>query len=248
MIEAERLHLFEEAVQGARRAAVGRFASSLSHALGTPLNVIAGRAAMIGMMEEIDAQEARENARIIEAQVKNITDLLQRALKFAREGTPAAESFDVRAMAGRVVDLLTPIAQARGVQVELGPGQPFQVALPASRIFEILAGLAAWGIERAPEGSAIVIGPRQAELQPPPAERGRARGGRLALIQITCPGASLPLSLLEHVYEPWLASGIEERDTALTLAVAFGVAREHRGWVEAQLDAQAVTFSVCLPI
>jgi two-component system, NtrC family, sensor kinase len=248
MTEAERLLLLDEVVQGARRGAVGRFASSLSHALGTPLNVIAGRAAMIGMMEELDPNEARENARIIEVQVKNITGLLQRALKFAREGTPLPEPFDVRALLGRVVDLLTPIATARSATIELCEGDPFTAALPASRVFEIVAGLCSWAIGRVPEGGAVVITSRLAEMQPPPSERGRARGGRSALIKIACAGASLPLGLLEHVYEPWLVAGVGERDTALTLAVAFGMAREQRGWIEAQVDAQGTTFSICLPV
>jgi nitrogen-specific signal transduction histidine kinase len=58
----------------------------------------------------------------------------------------------------------------------------------------------------------------------------------------------LPLAQLEHVYEPWLVQGIEDRETALTLAVAFGIAREHRGWIEAAVDASGTTFSVCWPI
>jgi two-component system, NtrC family, sensor kinase len=248
MTEAERLIVLDEIVQGARRGAVGRFASSLSHALGTPLNVIAGRAAMIGMMEELDADEARENARIIEVQVKNITELLQRALKFARDGQPPAEPFDLRALVNRVVVLLAPIASARAARIELAPGDGFTTALPASRVFEIVVALASWAIQRVPEAAAVVITARQAELQPPPAERGRARGGRSALIQIACPGAELSPALLEHVYEPWLAQGSDERDTALTMAVAFGIAREQRGWIEAQVDAQGTSFSVCLPI
>jgi nitrogen-specific signal transduction histidine kinase len=220
----------------------------LSHALGTPLNVIAGRAAMIGMAEELDANDVRENARIIETQVRNITDLVQRALKFVREGGPEPARIELGALALRVASLLGPLAASRDVSLALEPGESIEAVVPVSRLFDVLAGLTAWGVSRVTPAGSVAISLRRGEPHPPPVERGRARGGAAAVIEIACRGTALPLGMLEHVYEPWLHDGSVDRDTALTLAVAFGIAREHRGWIEAAVDDSSTTFRVCWPI
>lgn len=247
MTEAERVRLLDDAVRGARRGAVARFASSLSHALGTPLNVIAGRAAMIGM-GEANVEEMRENARIIETQVKNITELLQRALKFVRNGAPPAEPTDLRALVQRVAGALAPLAESRRVTLSVVDGEPAYAVVPASRVCEVVAALASWAVARAPADGSVSIALRSAQVEPPPLERGRARGGQSIVVDVACSGISLPESLLEHVYEPWLAGSAEDRDTALTLAVAFGVAREHRGFVDVHRDGERTELSVCWPV
>lgn len=247
--DAERARLVEELSTGGRRGAIARFASSISHALGTPLNVIAGRAAMIGMSERLDADEIRQNAQIIEAQVRNISDLLQRALAFARAGAPEPSPTDLRALAENIVRLLRPLAVARDVGIELVPGQPLAAPVPESRVRDALAVLASWAIGCAPPRTTISLSVERAEsVKPPPGERGRARGGASALLRVRCPGVRLPVETLEHVYEPWLAAASGDRDSAIALAMAFGIAREHRGFVEASGDDEAMSFVLCWPI
>jgi signal transduction histidine kinase len=247
--DAERARLVDELAIGARRGAIARFASSISHALGTPLNVIAGRAAMIGMSERLDANEIRQNAQIIEAQVRNISDLLQRALAFARAGAPEPNPTDLRALAGSIVALLRPLAGARQVGVELAAGPALSASVHESRLRDVLAVLVSWAVGCMEPGTELTVAVERAEtVKPPPGERGRARGGPSVLFRIHCPGVRLPVEALEHVYEPWLAAAGGDRDAAIALAFAFGIAREHRGFVEAVGDDAATSFVICWPI
>lgn len=239
--------MLDDALRGARRGAVGRFASSLSHALGTPLNVIAGRAAMIGMSDD-ESRDARENARIIEAQVKNITDILQRALKFVRDGTPGAERLNVSELVERVAAILEPLAASREVAIEVANGHPVVVSVIPDRVFDITLTLASWAVGNVPRGNKVRIRVDSRPVEPPSTERGRARGGLSAVIEVRCPGAELSPELVEHVYEPWLSGSSIDRDTALTLAVAYGIAREHRGFVQAEHTDEGVTFRLCWPV
>src|SRR5690606_21755169 len=142
----------------------------------------------------------------------------------------------------------TPLAASRQTSVEVAGGESLLASVPESRVFDVVLGLASWAVHRAPAGTSVRLSVQPGQPDPPPIERGRARGGKAAVIRIACPGAALPVSLLEHVYEPWLVSGIEDRETALTLAVAFGIAREHRGWIEAAVSGDAVDFSLVWPI
>ena len=247
LTDSERVKLLDDALRGARRGAIGRFASSLSHALGTPLNVIAGRAAMIGMNEG-ESAEAHENARIIEAQVKNITDMLQRALEFVRDGAPGTERLNLSELAQRVAGILEPLAVSRGVAIEVDNGKPVVVSAIPARVFDIALTLTSWAVGSAPRGRKVRISVDSRTVEPPSSERGRARGGPSAVIEVRCPGADLSPELVEHVYEPWLSGSSVDRDTALTLAVAYGIAREHRGFVQAERADDGVTFRLCWPV
>jgi signal transduction histidine kinase len=204
---------------------------------------------MIGMSEHAAPDDMRQNARIIETQVKNISELLQRTLKFARDGAPEPAPTDLCALAEQVVSLLAPLAAARDASIELRAAAPLVASVPASRLLDTVAVLASWAVRRVAPGQKVSLSVERVEsIQPPPGERGRARGGASALFRVRCPGVALSLSLLEHVYEPWLAETTEDRDTAITLAFAFGIAREHRGFVEAKPDGDGTTFLVCWPI
>ena len=202
---------------------------------------------MIGMSEG-ESADARENARIIETQVKNITDILQRALKFVRDGTPGVAQLNLSELVQRVAGIVEPLAASRDVTIDVANGQPVVVSVIPDRVFDIALTLTSWAVGNAPGGSRVRISVASRSVEPPSMERGRARGGPSAVIEVRCPGANLSPELVEHVYEPWLSGGSQDRDTAIALAVAYGIAREHRGFVQAERTDDAVTFRLCWPV
>src|SRR5688500_13584428 len=116
--ELRRIELLDALRQEERRAAVSRVASTLSHALGTPLNVIAGRAAMIGM-DGMSLEEIQNYARIVEQQVRSVATTLRQVLNFGRDAVIPLETCDVRKVLARAVRVLEPVAAAREVTVQV---------------------------------------------------------------------------------------------------------------------------------
>jgi signal transduction histidine kinase len=230
-----------------RRAAMIRFASSLSHALGTPLNVIAGRAAMIAM-EELPSEEIAQNARIIEAQVRGITELLQRALRFVREGPPAGERTDLCKLAERAVSVVQPSAASRNITLRCTATPELMAVVPQKRILGIVTSLLSLGLDTVGDGGKISLDVQHGHCEPPPSERGRAVAGNCARFAVRYEGARLDDELFKRVYEPWLEPPVSGRDAALLLAVAFGMAREHRAWVEVRDGAEGTTLCLCWPL
>ena len=72
----ERAEWHERLRRADRLATFGRLAASLAHQLGTPINVVAGRAGMIAGDEAVDAG-SRGNAKIIADQAKRMTEMLR---------------------------------------------------------------------------------------------------------------------------------------------------------------------------
>jgi two-component system NtrC family sensor kinase len=80
-VRSER-HARTEALEKLRHAdrlsTVGRLASGMAHELGTPLNIVSGRAMMIASDEALP-EEALENANGIVEQAQRMTEIIQRA-------------------------------------------------------------------------------------------------------------------------------------------------------------------------
>jgi signal transduction histidine kinase len=79
-----------------RYAALACAVSSICHALGTPLNVIAGRATLVRLAVEHGDPEITKHARIIEEQVAGLSRLLWAMRDFTDSSGPESEPRDVR--------------------------------------------------------------------------------------------------------------------------------------------------------
>jgi signal transduction histidine kinase len=83
-----------------RLMTVGKLASGIAHELGTPLNVVAGRAGLVAD-GEVEGAEARDSARIIAEQAQRMTRIIRQLLDFARPRPPHAADVELRHLAER---------------------------------------------------------------------------------------------------------------------------------------------------
>src|SRR5258708_36851478 len=97
-----------------RLTTVGKLASGLAHELGTPLNVVSGRARLIAS-SEVDGQDAVDSARVVLEQSQRMTALIRQLLDFARPRALEKASVNVPALAARTCELVGPIARKANV-------------------------------------------------------------------------------------------------------------------------------------
>ena len=113
-----RLELERQLQQGQKLAAGGRLASEVAHEVGTPLNIIAGRAESI--RKELPAgHPAERHAATILRQTERITGSLRELLDYTRPRRPAVRPHPLSPLLSRLVELLEPLAQRRGVDLKL---------------------------------------------------------------------------------------------------------------------------------
>jgi signal transduction histidine kinase len=104
--------------QGQKLAAVGRLASEVAHEVGTPLNIISGRAESIRKGLPADHPAERHVATILR-QTERITGSLRELLDYTRPRQPAVRPHPVCPLLNRLVELLEPLAQRRGVELKM---------------------------------------------------------------------------------------------------------------------------------
>lgn len=233
-----RITALEQLRHADRLMTVGKLASGVAHEIGTPLNVVSGRARMIER-NQVAPEAIGENARIIHQQAERIAGIVRQLLDFARVRGPRASSTDLVALARQTVALLQPLAAKQKVDllVEADPNTP-KVEVDQGQVQQVLTNLIVNGIQAmyAPGCVKIVLGPA-------PEKPAFVR------IAVRDSGHGMAEETLEHVFEPFFTTKSVGEGTGLGLSVAYGIVREHGGTIQVESELSVgTTFTVFLPL
>jgi two-component system, NtrC family, sensor kinase len=225
-VQAELEGRLEAEVQlrhAARLATVGQLAAGVAHELGTPLNVISGRAGLILTRLE-QGHAAAADARIIREQAQRVSRIVRQLLDYARRREPARHSHDLGKLARATVALLQPQASERSVTLELAIDEatPPRAMVDAGQIQQVLTNLVVNAVQASPVGSTVVV-----SIGPGPAAES-------ARVEVTDHGEGIGEADLERVFAPFFTTKQPGEGTGLGLAVALGIVQDHGGSISVQ--------------
>jgi len=244
---AARIAAQEQLRHADRLSTVGKLAAGLAHELGTPLNVVAGRARVIASGEIEGEEEGVECARIILGQADRMTAIVRQLLDFARRRSGEKRSVDLAALARETSRLLEPLAAKRGVVVrcEIESG-PLSVRADVAQIQQALMNLVMNGVQASAAGSEVKVALR-ASAGRAPSQRERAATPHVVL-EVSDRGVGIASHQLEQVFDPFFTTKAPGEGTGLGLSVAYGIAEDHGGWIEAEsIPEQGSSFRLWLP-
>ncbi len=241
-----RIAALEQLRHADRLTTIGKLASGVAHELGTPLNVVVGRAHMVATGEAGEA-ESRDYARIIVESAQKMTRIIRQLLEFARRRDPHMEMQDVAGVSGRVLELLRPLAQKQRVVLSLDDGGvPHAARIDAVQIEQTLTNLVVNAVQAMPGGGEVAmhIGRERAI---PPADHGGAEGEWIA-VSVRDSGVGITPENLSRVFEPFFTTKDVGEGTGLGLSVSYGIVRDHGGWIDVRSEpGKGSTFRIYLP-
>ena len=244
---AARLRALEQLHHADRLTTVGKLAAGLAHELGTPLNVVAGRAKMIATGEIESPEEGTESAHIIVEQAERMTRIVRQLLDFARRGVSEKRSADLGALARQTASLLEALGTRRGVSLQcVEPAQPVRAPVDPAQIQQALTNLVVNAIHASERGSCVSITVSSRDTAP--LSEPAPRPGPWALLEVRDQGAGIAADKLPEIFDPFFTTKPVGEGTGLGLSVAYGIAREHGGWIEAESEAaRGSCFRIWLP-
>jgi two-component system, NtrC family, sensor kinase len=210
-----RLSLLDELRQAERRAAISRVASVIGHLIGTPLNVIAGRAALIRANPSPEA--TLENAQRIEQQVERLALRIRRLIDYLTAPEPEPNPSLVSSVLEDALGLYRPVAAVHGVAIELAQGELPNAKVDGTSAMIVLTSLLGLAARAVPRGSTLVL---TAALQ-----------NGVVTFRLTVPGLTVPQARLDRLDPPEEADGMDA-ERLQVLSVCFAIARRHGGRVE----------------
>jgi two-component system NtrC family sensor kinase len=248
--EAEaRVRAVEQLRHADRLRTVGRLGAGVAHELGTPLNVVSGRAGLIAS-GKLSEEDVVKSAGTIKAEADRMTAIIRKLLDFARRNTPQRSVVDLHQVARETADLLASLAKKKGIEMDVRADHP---PLPASvdrgQMQQVLTNLIVNAAQALPDGGRVDIELGRTRAVPPPeAEAANAGEAEYIRIAVKDEGQGIPPEILDQVFEPFFTTKEVGEGTGLGLSIAYGIVQDHGGWIDVTSEpGQGTCFAVYLP-
>ncbi len=235
-----RIAALEQLRHADRLRTVGRMASGIAHELGTPLNVISGRARLIAE-QQLPADKVIESAAAIERESARMTKIIRQLLDFARRGKPQRTRTDVSSIVKQTTDLLAPLAAHRKIRIELEQvTEPALAEVDVAQIQQVLTNILVNAIQASPDGSAVHVAVSATDKSSPQDEVVR--------VTVRDRGEGIPSENRQQIFEPFFTTKDVGEGTGLGLSIAYRILEEHGGRIEVQSQpGEGSSFAIVLP-
>jgi|GEM_PF-1134117 len=243
-------------------ATIGQLAAGIAHEVGTPLNVIGGRARTMekralaevsGEGAPLNAADVAKNAAIIATQTQRITRIIQQLLDYARRPAIERRTVDVGEVVRTALDFLEHQLQLHRVESvvqpfvnqESGLTTPLVNADP-DQLQQVCLNLCLNAIQAMPDGGRLELRTRGVIRRRPGLET--ASPGPYVVLEVADTGPGIPDGDRERIFEPFYSTKAEEGGTGLGLSVSVGIIKDHDGWIDIDVPSTGGTvFRVFLP-
>jgi len=242
-----RIAALEQLRHTERLATLGRLSSGIAHELGTPLNVVSGRAKLI-ISEDLKKEDITECSRIIKEQAERMTKLIRQLLDFARRRAPQRSPVDLKNLSGQVVDILKPTAEKQKVILELLKNDDIPiVSIDPFQIQQVLINLVMNGIQAMLDGGHLEIELHMKYACHPTLSSGQEQN--YVAINIKDEGKGISEDNINHLFEPFFTTKNVGEGTGLGLSIAYGIVREHGGWIDVKSKVgEGSCFTIYIPL
>lgn len=229
-----------------RLKTVGRLAAGIAHEIGTPLNVISGRAGLIrgGKLSET---ELVESAEAIQSESNRIAGIVRQLLDFARQNPSKKTTVDLRIVVDQTVDLLRTMANKNHVKLNTtySTDSPFSVIADPSQIQQVLTNLIVNAIQAMQDGGNVAIELSFGDKNSDDSEPSATDSIRLS---IRDDGPGIDHETVAQIFEPFFTTKEIGQGTGLGLSIAHGIIQDHGGSINVVSEpGTGTTFSILLP-
>ncbi|MBI2985434.1 MAG: HAMP domain-containing protein [Deltaproteobacteria bacterium] len=244
--QQERLGLEKNLRHSERLASVSKLAAGLAHEIGTPLNIIAGRAEHL-LRRQRSPEEANENLKIIRSQIDRITGIVRQLLEFSRRKEPVLRSVDISALLTNVQRLLQHQIEEKHVAVALDLRATLpEIQADPELLQQLFINLYLNSLYVLNAGGTITIRADLAEDEE--SQPNRTNGRSWLKVSFEDNGPGIPPEHIDRVFDPFFTTKDIGEGTGLGLSVSYGIVKEHGGDIRVESEPGRFTrFVIRLP-
>ncbi|MDR4459038.1 MAG: PAS domain S-box protein [Nitrospirales bacterium] len=217
-----------------RLAELGTLASGMAHEIGTPMNVILGRAELL--MRKAPDEPTRRGLETIVTQVERITKIMNQLLSFARKRPAERQGVNLEAIMVDVLDVLQERFGKQHIQVikTVSPHLPKVWADP-DHMNQVFLNLILNACQAMGDGGtlSLALHPTDDTVE----------------VTVQDTGSGIPQEQLAKIFDPFFSTKAVGEGTGLGLTVVHGILQEHQGDIRVtSVPGQGTTFIVSFPI
>ncbi|GJL60719.1 MAG: hypothetical protein NPIRA03_35760 [Nitrospirales bacterium] len=217
-----------------RLAELGTLASGMAHEIGTPMNVILGRAELL--MRKAPDKSTRQGLETIVTQVERITKIMNQLLSFARKRPTVRQRVNLETVMIDVLDVLQERLGKNHIQVlkTISPYLPTVLADP-DHMNQVLLNLILNACQAMADGGtlSLTLHPTDDSVE----------------LTVQDTGTGISREELAKIFDPFFSTKAVGEGTGLGLTVVHGILQEHQGAIRVtSVPGQGTTFIVSLPM
>lgn len=217
--------------------AVGQLSARLAHEIGSPLQVLVGRAQAV-VADPRDAARVAHHAGIIVSQGDRIVAIVRDLLTWSKPQPPELQTTDVVAEVRAILDLMGLDARERGIRLALASdGMIPRVTSRAGQLQQVVFNLVRNAFAAMDRGGSLQI---TIALEP---------GGRRVIIDVTDTGRGIAPDALARLFEPFFSTRLDDGGHGLGLTVVRNILDAHGGAITASSElGRGSRFTVHWPV
>lgn len=230
----ERKRLQEQLRRTERVAELATVASGMAHEIGTPMNVILGRAEYL--MERTKEEPVRKGLQTIVSQVERITRVMNQLLAFARRRPVEHRALNLQQTIEDNLEIFQERLAHNGIIVDTSFVEVCPlVHADADQMSQVLINLVMNAIHAMPDGGALRL-----SLVP---DKGMVK------LTASDTGHGMPREVIAKIFDPFFTTKEFGKGTGLGLTVVKGIIEEHNGTLQVESEpGKGTTFTIGLPI
>ena len=244
---ASRIATLKQLRHADRLNSVGRMAAGIAHEIGTPLNVVSGRAELIASGQLTD-EDTRSSAKTIQTETRRISNIVRNLLDFARQSSPRVSPQNLNPLIEETVRLMQPLAEKQQTNLKTKlPKNGIVASVDKAQMQQVLTNLILNAVQASPPGREVSV---VLEAKPDDSEQAESNKSRSdeVVISVIDQGPGISEEELQQIFEPFYTTKDVGEGTGLGLAISHGIVQEHGGRISVDSKPGGGSqFSVILP-
>ena len=245
----ERKQLEELLRQSQKMEAIGQLAGGVAHDFNNLLAVIRGNTELLLLKPGQFSADAGDCLKQVIAASDRAAALTRQLLAFGRKQIMQLQPLNLNDVVGNLTKMLKRII-GENIQLQCTYASRLpMVQADVGMIEQVLVNLVVNARDAMPEGGQLLIRTQAVKFAETDAPTHlEARPGEFVSLVVTDTGTGIATEHLSRIFEPFFTTKELGKGTGLGLATAYGIVKQHQGWVEVSSRlGKGSTFRIFLP-
>jgi signal transduction histidine kinase len=233
------------AARAQRLSAIGQFAATVAHKIGTPLTALSGHVQLL--MEDLSLpSKVRGRLQTVEAQIERTSRIIQDLLLYTRRAPPVRGKFDLNECMRECANLFRTECDRQHVAciTELAANLP-PVEADRQHVQEAINHLMENALQAMPNGGSLCL--RTSAIDAVALGKAPHQTGGVA-IEVIDTGHGIKPDHLAEIFQPFFTTKQAGSGTGLGLAIVQETVRAHDGRITVESEpGKGTTFTIHMP-
>ena len=234
--------------QSHKMEAVGQLAAGFAHDFNNILAIVQGYTSLLLAEQNLD-QHFNKALKEVSTAAERAAHLTRQLLTFSRKQIMQPKTLDLNQVLQGMTNMLQRLLhESIALKFQLATQVPL-VHADTGMVEQLIVNLTANARDAMPVGGCVAVATSCVDIEAPYLRQNpEARVGRFACVTVRDTGCGMDPATLNRIFEPFFTTKGVGKGTGLGLATAYGIVKQHNGWIEVSSQPGAgTTFKIHLP-